>query len=139
MAIGRPSVGAKPPLVTPPISGAVGVEDLGAFAGRRAFDQQADADARRRRRRSSREDARGAGKIGRLAAALGDGKGETRLDRRRRLVEVVAVERQARFEAKRIAGAETDRLHPRVGEEPRSRTRRRRSAGTRISKPSSPV
>ena len=35
----------KPPLVTLPIGGAGGIEDLGAFAGGRAFDEEADADA----------------------------------------------------------------------------------------------
>ena len=51
------------------------------------------------------------------AAALADRPGETRLDRRRRRVDVVAVETEPGFEPQRIPRAEADRLDFRLGEE----------------------
>ena len=45
------------------------------------------------------------------AAALRQSEDEVRLDRRGVVVEIVAVERQARLEPQRIARAEADRLH----------------------------
>ena len=51
------------------------------------------------------------------SAALADRPGETRLDRRRRRVDVVAVEAEPGFEPERIARAETDRLDFRLGEQ----------------------
>ena len=124
MAIGPPSEGAKPPLVTVPTVAAVCVQDLGAFARGRAFDQQADAERGRRRRAMLAQDALGAGEIRGLAPALRDGEAEIGFDRRGGLVEVVAVKRQAGLEAQRIARAEADRLDALIGEQSCSTTRR---------------
>ena len=51
-------------------------------------------------------------------AALVDSEGEPGHHRCDRAVEIVAVERQPRLEPQRIAGAEADRLHPFVGNQP---------------------
>ena len=59
-------------------------------------------------------------------------KAEVGLDRRGVVVEIVAVERQARLEPQRIARAEADRLHlGLVGEQIGDR-RRRRAPGSRF-------
>ena len=82
--------------------------------GRRAGCRRACAPGRRQARAGC---ARAPGKPPSRAAPLGDGEGQVGLDRRRGLVEVVAVERQPGLEAQRIARAEADRLHLRLGEQ----------------------
>ena len=119
--------------------GAGRIEDLGAFAGGRAFDEEADADAAEAGRRTRARMRSAPGKSRGFAAALADGEVEAGFDGRDGLVEVVAVERQAGFEAEGVAGAEADGLYAVVGERARPRGRRRGVGSTRISKPSSPV
>ena len=118
--------------------GAGGIEDFGALAGRGALDEEADADAAQIAGEFL-EDAWRAGEIGGLAAALGDGEVEPGLGGRDRLVEVVAVERQAGLEAQAVAGAKADRLDALVGEKGVPERRGAIAASQRISKPSSPV
>ena len=97
---------------------AVRRQDLGAVAHRRAAQRaEADALARRAVAQARAGCARRPESRRRRAASLGDGEGEVGLDRRGGLVEVVAVERQARLQAERIARAEADRLHLRLGEQ----------------------
>ena len=93
------------------------IADRGAVAGRRlAVEDDADAQPRRAVGELA-GDAIGAGKAALGAPALGDGEAEIGLDRRRGLVDVVAVEAEAGLEPQRIAGAEADRQHLRLGEE----------------------
>src|SRR5205085_599319 len=81
----------------------------GAFA-RRGAAVRADADAAAMRPLGELTQHRlGAGKTAVFAAPLADRPGDTSLDRRRRLVDVVAVEAQPGFEAQRVARAEPDR------------------------------
>lgn len=92
-------------------------EDLRAFTRRQfAFDAQADA-LRGCAVQQLAEDALGTRKAALHLATLRDGEGEVGLDRRRGGGKIVAVERQAGFEAQRIAGAEADRLHLGLREE----------------------
>ena len=93
------------------------IADLRAVAGRRPA---LGARPTRSRAGPSRElagDAIGAGEAALGAAALGDGEAEIGLDRRGGLVDVVAIEAEAGLEPERIARAEPDRLHLRLGEE----------------------
>ena len=124
MATGALTVGPKPPEVTMPIiaPSARGSPRRRAPArgpaGRMPTRLRCGPSASSRRMRSA------PGKPPAVAPRLGDGEGEVRLDRRGRLVEVVAVERQPGFEPQRIARAEPDRLHLRLGEQrPRDRLR----------------
>ena len=59
----------------------------------------------------------GAGEALLHLAALADRPGEVRFDGRRRFVDVVAVEAEARFEAQAVARAEADGRDVRVGEQ----------------------
>src|SRR5690242_3739224 len=70
---------------------AVLVENRRALTGRGAFDEQTNANAIEHAAEFG-EDTLGAGEIGRLAAALGDGEVEAGFDRGDGLVEVVTVE-----------------------------------------------
>lgn len=85
------------------------------------------------------EDARGARKAAFFAAALADRKGQDRLDGVDALVEVMAVERQSRFEPQRIARAEADRFYRASCAHSASARAETSLAGTEISNPSSPV
>ena len=76
--------------------------------GLAALDGEADALADRTIVQLLR-DARPAGEAPLGAAALGERKGQVGLHGRRMLIEIVAVERQARLQPERIAGAEPDR------------------------------
>ena len=111
MATGPLTVGPKPPEVTVPIARPCSIDDDRAFARRRAaFGLDADALARSALRQS-----RGAMRVGADEAAfaappLADRPDEVGLDRARRLVDVMAIEAEARLEPQRIAGAEPDRL-----------------------------
>ena len=83
------------------------------------------------------EDDGGADEVGGFATALADGPGEVGLDGGGQLVDVVAVEAEAGFQAEAVAGAEA------AGRTPGSARRCSASvsawsAGTLISKPSSP-
>jgi len=92
-------------------------DDLRAFARRcLAFRQQADALPRHAIRDLAENDLR-AGKIGLFAPPLADDPAERRLDRCRRLVDVVAVEAKPGLETQRVARAEPDGLHLRFAEE----------------------
>ena len=98
--------------------GARGVDDFRAVARRRAA-LQPEADALARRPVGERRlNARRAGKAALDAPPLLDRPGEPGLDRIDRLVELVAVEAQARFEPQRIARAEADRRDLRIGQQP---------------------
>ncbi len=88
-----------------------------------AVGADADAPARRTFGELAQDDA-GAGKAAFRAPALADGPGELGLDRGRGLVDVVAVEAQPGFEAQRIARAEADRHHLRLGQQPLGQSRR---------------
>src|SRR5256885_14422599 len=55
-------------------------------------------------------DVRGTGKPALLAPALADRPDEIGLDRRRRAIDVMAVEAQPGFQAQAVAGAKADRL-----------------------------
>ena len=117
MATGALTVRPKPPEVTMPITAPSAASDLRALAHRRAAGR-ADADALARGPVGEfAQDALGAGEAALRAPPLRDGEGQVGLDRRRRLVEVVAVERQPGFQPQRIARAEADRLHLRLGEQ----------------------
>src|SRR5690606_37361696 len=59
----------------------------------------------------------GAGEPAFRAPALADRPGKPRLDRRRRLVDVLAVQAQARLEPQRVAGAQASRLDLGLGEQ----------------------
>ena len=63
-AMARLSEGAKPPEVTRPMPVPCCIEDVGAFAGRGALDEEADADAAEVAGEFG-EDARGAGEVAR--------------------------------------------------------------------------
>src|SRR5262249_2119465 len=89
-------------------------ENGGALARRlAALGANADAFARRTILQLT-EDARRAREIAGLAAALLDRPLERRFDRAGRLVNVVAVEAEARLEAQRIARTESDGKHVRI-------------------------
>src|SRR5690606_22853295 len=97
---------------------AVAVGDLGAL-GRRSPALGPDADAAPRRAAGDlRLDAGGAGEAALLAATLADAPGQTRLDRRGRRVDVVAVQAEAGLQPQRIAGAEADRLDVGMRQQP---------------------
>src|SRR6218665_1851459 len=96
--------------------GAGCIEDLCAFAGRGAFDDQADANADEFAL-TLREDACGAREVCCLPAALGYGKAEAGFDGGDGLVEVVAIERQAGLEAQAVAGAKTDGFDAGIGQQ----------------------
>jgi len=96
---------------------AIGGEHLGALAGRRALDGQADTHAAEAAGQLA-EDASGAGNIAGLAPAPGDREAQVGLDRADGLVEVMTVERQARLQAQGIPRPEADRAHPLVGQQP---------------------
>ena len=114
MAIGAFSVGEKPPEVMVPA----------AVPSSATMSVCARAGARPSGRMPTRW--RGApcsnwsriaaapGKSQRGAAALADHPGEAGLDRRGQLVDVVAVEAEARLQPQRIAGAEAGRRRPRA-------------------------
>ena len=114
---------------------AVGVGDLGALAGRRAFQHLQARRARASGRRPARARcARAPGKSPASQPALGEGEGQAGLDRRDGLVGVVAIERQAGLQPQRIARAQADRLDPRVGQQRvpgLDRGDRRRGPGSR--------
>src|SRR5262249_34419341 len=63
------------------------------------------------------QDAPGAGEVAGFAAALLDYPGEIGSDRRCRRIEVVAVEAKTCLEPQRVARAQANRLHLRVGEQ----------------------
>src|SRR5579864_5635448 len=95
-----------------------GIEDRRALARRRA-PVRAQPDAappRPRRERAQYPFSAGEATLG--AAPLADRPGKTGLDRIGRLVDVVAVEAEAGFEAQRVARAEPRRHDLRFGEEP---------------------
>src|SRR5215213_9226650 len=112
MAIGPPTVGPKPP------------DDLAAFVlDRRALADrspavrhEADAQAGRPRLKLA-PDSLLARKAAGLAPALLDGPGEARLDRRCRLVDVMAIEAEPGLEPQRVARAEAHRPDALVGGE----------------------
>src|SRR5690606_12036444 len=94
------------------------VQHFGAFAGRRAaFGPDAGQLAADAVSELLLYDRR-AGKAAFLAAALRDRPVESGLDRRRRGVDVVAVQAEAGLEAQGIARAESDRLHFRLAQQP---------------------
>ncbi|MDT4843046.1 hypothetical protein FQZ97_769640 [compost metagenome] len=101
--------------------GAVGVDDLGAFAHRYALlGQQADALARYALTLLGEHALRAgeaAGPCAIGAAGLGDGPGQAGLDRRGGRAHVMAVEAQAGFQAQRVAGAEADGPDLRLGQQ----------------------
>ena len=100
-----------------PTSRPSGRGDDGALARRRtAFRLDADADAGGTVPDLAL-DALGTREAPLLAAALLDRPDQAGLDGRGRGVDVVAVEAQARLEPQRIARAETDGLHLRIGEQ----------------------
>ena len=138
MAIGAPTLGPKPPEVTRPIGSPDGADDFGAFARGRAPSEPDAHPAARRPVGERRLNARRAGKAAFDAPPLLDRPGEARLDRIDRLVEFVAVEAEARFEPQRIARAEADRLDFAFASRRRAKASAS-SAGSEISKPSSPV
>src|SRR5262252_7976677 len=90
--------------------------DLAAFArDRLALGQQPDALARRALCDLLLDDGRpGEAAVG--AALLADAPHQARFDRRGGGVNVVTVEAKSRFESQRIARAEADRLHLRLGQ-----------------------
>src|SRR5919106_1985197 len=91
--------------------------DLGALArDRLALGQQTDTLARRTLGDLLLDDG-GAGEAALQAAFLADAPQQARFDRRGRGVDVVAVEAETGLEAQRIARAEPDRLHLRLGQE----------------------
>src|SRR5262249_60943925 len=106
-----------PPRRPSPDQGAVAVAAPGPRArGRAAVRLEPDAAARRPVGELIL-DARGAGKAAFLAPPPRDRPGKPGLDRRRGLVDVVAVEAQARFQSQRIAGAEAGELDPPIVEQ----------------------
>src|SRR5262249_60301109 len=96
--------------------GSVAVTDLGPLARRRAAVRLEPDTAARRPVGELILDARGAGKAAFVAPPPRDRPGKPGLDRRRGLVDVVAVEAQARFQSERIAGAEASELDPPIVE-----------------------
>ena len=107
-------------------------QDLGALARRRAA-VRLDADAAALGAVGQLVlDALGAGEAALAAAALLHRPDEIGLDRARRLVDVVAIEAEARLQAQRVARAEPDRLarlrsQQQLGAAPAPCRRRRRS------------
>src|SRR4051794_31973653 len=94
---------------------ALAVEDKRALAHRLAtLDFQADALLRRSILEFG-ENSHGPGKTALGPAPLVDGEGQAGHDRRGASIKIVAVQREARFKPKRIAGAETDRLRNLMG------------------------
>ena len=95
---------------------AAAVQHLGAFAGGGALDQQAYAASRGPVLQLS-QDALRPREVASVAPAAGDGEAEVGLDRAGGLVQVVAVERQARLEPQAVAGAEPGGADPLVGQQ----------------------
>ena len=118
MAIGAPTRGPEAAGGDAADLSARGVDDFRAFARRRAAVRPEADPLARRALGERRLDARRAGKAALEAPPLLDRPGEPGLDRIDRLVELVAVEAQARFEPQRIARAEADRRDFGIGEQP---------------------
>src|SRR5258708_2805745 len=101
MAMGCESVGEKPPLVTPPTTaaspGSARAAAAGPFGGGGPLEGEAAGGALRPPGRSA-DRPRGAGEVLALEPLLRHREAEVGLDRRDGLVEVVAVERQARLQ-----------------------------------------
>ncbi len=110
-------LGAKEPLVTRPIGSTVPADDVAALAGRRAaLKAQTDTAASGSVAQFALNTVR-AGKSAFVAAAFSDRPDKIRLHGGCGLVDVVAVEAEARFQAERVAGAQANRLHQRMGEQ----------------------
>ena len=124
MAIGASRLGAKPPEVTLPI----GWPDADRISvPSRAGARPSGRMPTRLRAGPSAQlalDARGAGEAALGPPPLADRPCQPGLDRRRRLVDVVAVEAEAGLEPQRIAGAEADRLCARIAGQPLPKRRR---------------